>query len=90
MSDPSPEEMEVRLQFGARIRALRRLQGISQERLAALAKLDRSYMGKVERGERDIGIDNIGKIARALKVEIYVLFMFGVQNDSAPWEDLAT
>lgn len=85
---PSPEEMALRLKLGARIRALRREQGISQERLAAVARLDRSYMGKVERGERDIGIDNVGKIARTLGVEVHELFLFMDAHAQAPTDEI--
>lgn len=53
---------------GIRIRELRSAKGISQEALADLAGLHRTYMGSVERGERNISLENIVKIARALKV----------------------
>ena len=51
-----------------RIRELRLAKGISQEALADLAGVHRTYMGSVERGERNISLENIVKIARALKV----------------------
>ena len=63
-----------RVEFGNRIRELRRQQGVSQERLAALAGVDRGYMGHVERGNRNVSIDNIFKIADALSVNPGVLF----------------
>jgi len=69
----------LRRRFGQRIRSLRRERGYSQERFAALSGLDRSYMGSVERGERNIGIDNIGAIARALHVDVRVLFQFDLE-----------
>ena len=58
----------IRRAFGARIRALRRDRGIAQERLALLSGMDRSYMGRVERGERNVTLINICKIARGLDV----------------------
>lgn len=60
--------------FGNRIRYLRKARGLSQENLAHLSGLDRSYMGGVERGERNISINNIKKISLALNLEIVELF----------------
>lgn len=60
--------------FGGRVRELRQRAGISQEELADLAELDRSYIGGVERGKRNISLVNIHKIARALKVRPGGLF----------------
>jgi len=52
--------------FAANLRALRRAKEISQEELADAADLSRAYVSSVERGERNISIDNIGKLAAAL------------------------
>lgn len=57
-----------RLQLGKRIRELRKEMGISQEELGFRANLHRTYIGSIERGEQNISIDNIHKIAKALKV----------------------
>lgn len=64
----------IRDVFGARVRELRRKANISQEELAAAADLDRSYIGSVERGERNVSLVNIAKIARGLKVKPSALF----------------
>ena len=58
-----------RLAFGKRIRELRTPLGLSQEQLADLAGLHRNYVGSVERGERNISLDNIYALADALNVE---------------------
>lgn len=54
--------------FGARVRAERERVGISQEALADLAGLHRTYVGGVERGERNVGLLNIIRLAGALRV----------------------
>lgn len=60
----------VQVRFGRRVRVLRKQRGLSQEALSFEAGLDRSYVGQVERGERNISIDNMAKFARALKVKL--------------------
>jgi len=54
--------------FGDRVRALRERLGLSQEALAAKAGIHRTYMGGVERGERNISLKNIIRVAAALGV----------------------
>jgi transcriptional regulator with XRE-family HTH domain len=60
--------------FGTKMKAIREGRGYSQERLAELACLHRTYIGGVERGERNISLLNIWRIADALKVNPSVLF----------------
>ncbi|HEY4811478.1 MAG TPA: helix-turn-helix transcriptional regulator [Solirubrobacteraceae bacterium] len=60
--------------FGDAIRAIRKEQGISQEAFALKCGLDRSYFGAVERGERNVSLTNILRIAEALEVRPAVLF----------------
>jgi len=60
--------------LGARIRALRESAGISQEELANRADLHRTYIGGIERGERNVGVLNLLQIAKALKVRPAELF----------------
>ena len=60
--------------FAANMRRLRVARGLSQERLASLARLHPNYISSVERRERNISIDNIGKIAAALSIPISSLF----------------
>lgn len=54
--------------FGERIREIRKSKGLSQEALADLAGVDRSYMGHIERGEKNITLTKIYQIAGALNV----------------------
>jgi len=56
--------------IGLTIRALRRERGLSQEQLAALADIDRSYMSSVERGLRNVSVLNVARIAAALDVPV--------------------
>ncbi len=65
---------ERRRAFGERVRALRSALGLSQEALAERADLHRTYVGSVERGERNIGLDNIHALADALDVPAADLF----------------
>jgi transcriptional regulator with XRE-family HTH domain len=65
---------ETRKHFGNRLRQLRGDKGWSQEAFAEECGLHRTYIGGVERGERNISLDNIAKIAAALDVDIAALF----------------
>ena len=56
--------------FGKRVRQLRDERGISQERLGELAKVHRTYVGMIERGEKNITLTNIEKFAKALNVKL--------------------
>lgn len=60
--------------LGERIRALRKEQGYSQEGFAAACGLDRTYMGGIERGERNVAVRNIERIAKTLRISISELF----------------
>jgi transcriptional regulator with XRE-family HTH domain len=60
--------------FGKRVRALREHAGLSQEALAAKAGIHRTYMGGVERGERNVCLKNIVRLAAALGVHPRELF----------------
>ena len=65
---------DVKITFGRRVRALRKRAGLSQEQFALKCGLDRTYIGGVERGERNISIVNIDKIARAIDLSLKDLF----------------
>ena len=60
--------------FGKVVRAKRRELGVSQEEFADMCGLDRTYVGGVERGERNLSLVNIERIAKALKISLSELF----------------
>lgn len=61
---------EINKQVGFRIRDIREEKGLSQEKLAELAGLHRAYIGQIERGEKNIGLKNLEKIAKGLGIDI--------------------
>lgn len=69
MPKPTAEQTRaIRRDFGLRVRALRNALGVSQEALADIAGLHRTYIGSVERGERNVTLSNIYALADALGV----------------------
>ncbi len=64
------EVRDILLRFGERVRGLRTTKGLSQESFAALCDLDRTYIGGIERGERNLSLRNIEVIANALGIPI--------------------
>ncbi len=68
------EDYQHKINFGLAVRSQRNRQNLSQEDLANLCELDRTYIGSVERGERNISLINIQKIASALKIDVKELF----------------
>lgn len=65
---PAPTNTCLREIVAANVRKERLRKGLSQEALADLSRLHRTYIGSIERGERNVSIDNIEKIAKALSV----------------------
>ena len=66
--------MDIKQRFGVRIKELRKLKGLSQEKLANLAEIDRTYLPTIEKGERNVSIEIVEKLAIALQVRIKDLF----------------
>lgn len=66
---------DILIKFGNNVRNLRKQKGISQEQLAFNANLHRTYIGMIERAERNVTLLNINKIANALNIPIKDLFL---------------
>lgn len=64
------EKLEISIKFGEKVRELRISKGLSQEQLAELANVHRTYIGMIERAEKNITLVNIEKLAKALNVDI--------------------
>lgn len=60
----------ARIIFAKRLKQIRQSRGLSQEELAEIAGLHRTYVGSVERGERNVSIDNMERLSKALEVDI--------------------
>ena len=69
--------VSVTEKFGQRIRTLREGRGLSQEQLAELSGLDRTYISGIERGIRNVALRNIVALAQALDVSLSELFDYG-------------
>lgn len=67
---------DLKTAFGRRVRLLRESKGWSQEYMAVVVGLDRSYVGSVERGERNVSLENIAKFANALNLTLSQLMDF--------------
>jgi transcriptional regulator with XRE-family HTH domain len=66
--------LDIRIRFGRALRRHRQKLGVSQEAFADMCQLDRSYIGGVERGERNVALVNIEKIAKTLRLSVAQLF----------------
>ena len=67
-------EADIRIRFGRRVRDLRRAQSLSQEALAERCGLDRTYISGIERGKRNVSLQNIEVLAKAFGVTLSALF----------------
>lgn len=70
MVDKNPKTVS----FGKKVREIRKAKGISQENLALLANINRSYMGQIERGEFNLTLTKIYQLSEALEVDIVDFF----------------
>jgi transcriptional regulator with XRE-family HTH domain len=75
MPDKRARVESARARLAVHLRALRAARGLSQEALAELAELHRTYVGSIERRERNVSLDNVERLAAALQVDICDLLL---------------
>jgi len=64
----------IKVNFGKRVKQLRLSKGYSQEKLAEISNLDRTYILGIEAGKRNVSLEIINKLAKAFEIEIHKLF----------------
>jgi transcriptional regulator with XRE-family HTH domain len=77
------DETKILALFGEHIKRLRTAKGYSQEQLAGSANLDRTYISGIERGQRNVSLINLVKLAKALDIPIYEVLNFDVEGKNA-------
>lgn len=70
----------IQKELGARIKQLRKTSCWTQEELAEKANIDYKYLGAIERGEKNLTLANIEKIAKGLGVDVHQLFLFSLKR----------
>ncbi|WP_178991717.1 helix-turn-helix domain-containing protein [Winogradskyella schleiferi] len=77
----------ILIEFGNRVRHLRTQAGLSQEKLSFLTGFHRTYIGMIERGERNISLTNILVFAKAFEMDVSELIDFKKQNTKLSFND---
>ena len=68
--------MDIKVAYGEKVKAIRKSQNVSQEKLAELAELDRTYISDIENGKRNVSIETVFKISKALDKPMVSFFEF--------------
>ena len=68
--------MDIKIKFGNHLKYLRKTNHITQEKLAELANIDRSYISDIERGIKTISIEKLDQLANAFNIELWELLKF--------------
>lgn len=66
--------MDIKQRLGQKLKELRKQKGLSQEKLANMAEIDRTYLPTIEKGERNVSIEVVERLAKALDVKVKDLF----------------
>lgn len=72
--------MDIRIAYGEKVKTVRKSLKVSQEHLAELSNLDRTYISDIENGKRNVSIETAYKIAKALKTPLPSFFDFETFN----------
>ncbi|MBD2441200.1 helix-turn-helix domain-containing protein [Nostoc sp. FACHB-110] len=75
-------EVKILSLFGEHVKRMRTAKGYSQEQLAAFANLDRTYISGIERGQRNVSLINLFKLAKALDVPTKQLLDFDIESNN--------
>ncbi len=76
------DEAKILSLFGEHVRRIRTAKGYSQEQLAGFADLDRTYISGIERGQRNVSLMNLVKLAKALDVPAQQLLNFDMEGNN--------
>ena len=68
--------MDIKIKFGNHLKNLRQQHNLTQEKLAELARMDRSYISDIERGIKTISINKLEQLANAFNIELWELLKF--------------
>jgi transcriptional regulator with XRE-family HTH domain len=66
--------MDIKQRVGLKVKEYRKLKGLSQEKLANLSEIDRTYLPTIEKGERNVSIEILERLAKALEINIKDFF----------------
>ena len=72
---------EILVKFGIKVREERKKKGLSQEDLAFRSEMHRTYIGMIERAEKNITLLNINKISLALEIPLHILLDFNIYDE---------
>src|SRR3989338_3703050 len=82
---PKGVSMNILLSLGKRIQTVREKAGLTQEQLEEKSGINTKYISAIERGQKNVTVKTLDKIAKGLKIELYELFLFseGLESESA-------
>lgn len=73
--------MDIKIKFGLKLKKIRNEKNLSQEKLAELSSMDRSYLSNIERGKKNISLEKINELSKALQIDISKLFELEENKD---------
>lgn len=79
--------MDIVKVFARNLKKYRKQKGLSQKSFAEISGLHRTYISAVEREKRSIALENVQKIADALEIDVYLLFIDSVSSEGRDWNE---